>query len=181
MANPQPKFPYHKIGMALDPNADAHEIIPGIWLGNERSSQDTVFLQGNRITVVFNCTKTSPFHPAIPVQYRLPIDDNLREEEIRNLELWSMEVAHKLMREYLAGNRILVHCFAGMQRSAATVAIFLIAFKRMRAEEAMAFVKERRPIAFHGGANFGRAIAHFEQKFHDEYLPAILHRKAKLD
>ena len=168
---------------ALDPNADAHEIIHGLWLGNERSSQDTVFLKANNINVVFNCTKTSPFHPVVPIQYRLPIDDNLREEEIRNLELWSAEVAHKLMREYLAGNRILVHCFAGMQRSAAAVAIFLIAFKKMRTEEAMAFIKSRRPIAFHGGANFGRAIAYFEEKYNTEYLPAITqhHRKAKQD
>jgi hypothetical protein len=167
----------------MDPNADAHEIIPGMWLGNERSSQDTVFLRAHNITVVFNCTKTSPFNPAVPTQYRLPIDDNLREEEIRNLELWSAEVAHKLMREYVAGNRILVHCFAGMQRSAAAMAIFLVAFKKMRTAEAMAFIKSRRPIAFHGGANFGRAIAYFEEKYHTEYLPAIIlnHQKAKQD
>ena len=170
--------------------ADAHEILTGLWIGNEKSSQDETFLRFNHIDVVFNCTKTLPFHYSIAHKYRLPVDDNLREEEIRNMELWSFDIAYKIMHEYLAGNRILVHCHAGMQRSAAAVAIFLIAFKRMRADEAMLFIKQRRPIAFHGGANFERAIRTFEQKYLNEYLPVIdssgaaassTHQKAKLD
>jgi len=159
--------------MAANPNADAHEILPGLWLGNERSSQNDAFLRGNNIGVIFNCTKTLPFNPIVPTKYHIPVDDNLQEDEIRNMELWSTDIAHKIMSEYITGNRILVHCFAGMQRSAAAVAIFLIAFKGMRAAEAIAFIKERRPIAFHGGANFGRAIENFERIFTREYVPTI--------
>jgi protein-tyrosine phosphatase len=109
----------------------------------------------------------------IPNKYRVPVDDNLQEEEIRNLELWAPEIAYKMIKEYAAGNRILVHCHAGMQRSAASVAIFLIAYKKVKADEAIAFIKSRRPVAFMGGANFGRAIKSFEQKFLNEYLPVI--------
>ena len=159
--------------MAANPSADAHEILPGLWLGNERASQNDAFLRGNHIDVIFNCTKTLPFNPIVPTKYRIPVDDNLQEEEIGNMELWSCDIAHKIMSEYITGNRILIHCFAGMQRSAAAVAIFLIAFKRMRTEEAIHFIKERRPIAFHGGANFGRAIEGFERIFFREYLPKI--------
>jgi hypothetical protein len=159
--------------MSVLSDADAHEIITGLWIGNERSSQNETFLRSHHIDVVFNCTKTLPFHNLIAHKYRLPVDDNLREEEIRNMELWSSDVAYKMMHEYLAGNRILVHCHAGMQRSAAAVAIFLIAFKRMRADEAMVFIKQKRPIAFHGGANFERAIRYFENVFLNKYLPVI--------
>lgn len=159
--------------MAVNPQADAHEIIPRLWIGNLKSSQDETFIRVNHIDTVFNCTKTLPYHMDIPNKYRVPVDDNLQEEEIRNLELWAPEIAYKMIKEYAAGNRILVHCHAGMQRSAASVAIFLIAYKKVKADEAIAFIKSRRPVAFMGGANFGRAIKSFEQKFLNEYLPVI--------
>lgn len=188
--------------MAVNPQADAHEIIPRLWIGNQKSSQDETFIRVNHIDTVFNCTKTLPYHMDIPNKYRVPVDDNLQEEEIRNLELWAPEIAFKMIKEYNSGNRILVHCHAGMQRSAASVAIFLIAYKKLKAEEAVAFIKSRRPVAFMGGANFGRAIKSFELKFHNEFLPVIdghtpsiransqltavnypvlIHQKAKLD
>ena len=170
--------------------ANAHEIIPRLWIGNLHASQSTQFIRSNNITTVFNCTKTLPYHPDIPNKYRVPVDDNLQEEEIRNMELWSAEIALKMIKEYNAGNTILVHCHAGMQRSCASVAFFLIASKKMKSNEAIDFIKSKRPIAFHGGANFGRAIKSFEKKFHNEILPVIdgftssiraTHQKAKLD
>jgi hypothetical protein len=153
--------------------ANAHEIIPRLWIGNLHASQSTQFIRSNNINTVFNCTKTLPYHPDIPNKYRVPVDDNLQEAEIRNMELWSGEIALKLIKEYQANNTILVHCHAGMQRSCASVAFFLIAYKKMKADEAIKFIKSKRPIAFHGGANFGRAINFFANKFHNEILPDI--------
>jgi atypical dual specificity phosphatase len=153
--------------------ANAHEIIPRLWIGNLHASQSTEFIRSNNINTVFNCTKTLPYHPDIPNKYRVPVDDNLQEAEIRNMELWSSEIALKLIREYQNNSTILVHCHAGMQRSCASVAFFLIAYKKMKAEEAIQFIKSKRPIAFHGGANFGRAIKFFSNKFHNEIRPVV--------
>ncbi len=152
---------------------DANEIIPRLWLGNVRASKDENFIRIKNIQVVFNCTKNLEFSPIIPIKYRIPVDDDLTENEIRNMELWSNEIAFKIMSEYLDGKTILVHCFAGMQRSAASVAFFLIAFLRMRALEAMKMIKEKRPIAFSPRANFGRAIDYFDRRFHSEILPEV--------
>jgi dual specificity phosphatase 12 len=152
---------------------NADEIIPRLWLGNSRAAKDEDFIRSKNIQVVFNCTKNLPFSPIIPIKYRIYIDDNLEEEEIRNMELWSNEIAYKIMSEYIDGKTILVHCFAGMQRSAASVAFFLIAFLRMRALDAMKMIKEKRPIAFSPRANFGRSIDYFDRKFHGEILPEV--------
>ena len=151
----------------------ANEIIPNLWLGNARASMSEQFIAEKGIQVVFNCTKNLPFSPMIPIKYRIPVDDNLEEEEIRNMELWSSEIAFKIMAEYKKGRHILVHCMAGMQRSAASVAFMLIAYKKMRALEAMKFIKEKRRIAFHPRANFGRAIDYFDRRFHGEILPEV--------
>ena len=152
---------------------DAHLILPRLWLGNARASTNEQFIKENNITVVFNCTKDLPFSPIIPVQYRIPVDDNLEEQEIRNMELWSQEIAYKMIGEYINGKTILVHCMAGIQRSATSVAFFLIAYNQLRALDAMRFIKIKRNIAFSPRANFGRSIDYFDRKFHGEILPQL--------
>jgi predicted ATP-dependent Lon-type protease len=152
---------------------DADEIIPRIWLGNVRSSVDENFIRSENIQVVFNCTKDLPFSYGIPVKYRVPVDDNLQEEEIRNMELWSAEIAQKLLKEYNSGRTILVHCYAGMQRSAACVAFLLIALYGKHAQDTMAFIQERRSVAFTPRANFERSIQYFDIMWHQRILPTI--------
>lgn len=151
----------------------ANEILPGLWLGNRQASVDEEFLKANRIQVVFNCTKDLPFSPIIPHQYRVPVHDNLEEEEIHNMERWSKEIIYHLMREYKSGKAILVHCMAGVQRSAAVVAMALIAFLNIHALDAYQYIKERRSIAFHPRANFGRAIDYFDRMYHGEIIPEL--------
>jgi protein-tyrosine phosphatase len=142
---------------------NAHEIIPRLWLGNFAASQDEIFLKQKGIDTVFNCTKDLAFHPSIRRRYRVPVDDNLKQEEIRNLELWAYEIVYKLQQEYKEGHGILVHCAAGMQRSPAVIAMFLIAIAGMKSEQAMPFIQSKRPIAFFPSANFGPAIKGFEE------------------
>lgn len=155
------------------PSEIAHEIIPNLWLGNVKASMDEDFIKKNRIEVVFNCTKNLPFSPIIPIKYRIPVDDNLEEDEIRNMELWSNEIAFRIIAEYKQGRPILVHCMAGMQRSAAAVAMMLIAFLQIHSFDAMKLIKDRRQIAFHPRANFGRSIDCFDRRFHEEILPEM--------
>ena len=155
----------------IDANNDADEIIPRLYLGNVRASKDEHFLRSKNIQVVFNCTKNLEFSPIIPTKFRIPLDDNLEEVEIRNMELYSSEIAFRILAEYISGKTILVHCMAGMQRSAASVAMFLIAYQQIHAEQAITYIKQKRPIAFLHSVNFGRAIHYFDKKFFDEILP----------
>ena len=146
----------------LPPFNQADMIVPRIWLGNKHASMDEKFLRQHGIQTVFNCTKDLPFHHTMRRRYRVPVDDNLEEEEIRNMELWSFEIIYKLLLEYKEGNTILVHCAAGIQRSAAVVAMFLMVLTGMKHEDAMRYIKDKRPIAFHNSAHFLRSIQGFE-------------------
>jgi len=152
----------------------ANEIIDRLWLGDAHASVDETFLQGHHIDVVMNCTKELPFsHLTNIVQYRVPLDDNLEEVEIRNAGLWSSEIVFTLMKHYKKGDRILVHCFAGRQRSAASVAMFLILLKGFTTNEAISFIRQKREIAFFPSPNFERSIRVFEERYQREILPAI--------
>lgn len=157
------------------PEVDADEIIPRLWIGNWRVAQNADWLRTNRITTVFNCTKQVPFHESIPYQYRVPVDDNLQPAEIKNMEAWAPEIAYKIHREYAAGRRILVHCHAGMQRSATAVAFFLLVFTGRPLIQIMYMIQSRRPITFRPSPNFAPALRAFEEQVMTELLP---HRPA---
>ena len=163
----------HQSVHPMDTVEDATEILPNLWLGNVRASMDEDFIRAKKIQVVFNCTKNLPFCHLIPIKYRVPVDDNLEEDEIRNMQLWSSEITFKMLAEYMSGKAILVHCMAGMQRSAASLAMMLIAYKRIRAHDAMKLIKDRRTIAFFPSPNFLRSIQYFDGLFHDEIAPKM--------
>ena len=154
---------------------DAHEIIPGIWLGNRKAALDTKWLSQNKINIVFNATKDIPFVPTIEKQYRIPVDDNLQPEEIRNMTLWCHEAVYKVIKEHNSGKPILIHCMAGMQRSAAIVAMTLIATRGYTAEQAITYIQGIRPIAFRPGVNFRDSIVSFYQSYQTDILPKLLH------
>lgn len=165
-------FGKQTIGGFSNVNA-ADEILPGLWLGNRTAALDERWLGEKGIKSVFNCTKDIPFAPSIQRRYRVPVDDNLQPVEIRNLELWSYEVVLKITREYQTGQPMLVHCAAGMQRSAACVAMFLIASKGYTPEEAVAFIQSHRHIAFRPFVNFLPSIQSFHKSFHKEVAPQL--------
>lgn len=139
----------------------ADEILPGLWLGSIKAASNTHWLAEKGIKCIFNCTKDIIFQPTNARRYRVPVDDNLEPQEIRNLELWSYEIVYKMTHEYQTGEPMLVHCAAGMQRSAACVALFLIATRNMRPDQAIQYIQERRPVAFRPSVNFGPAIEGF--------------------
>lgn len=161
------------MSLGLPPSNNADQIIPNVWLGNLRAALDEQFLKNAGIQVVFNCTKDAPFHPSIRRRYRIPVDDNLQEQEIRNLELWSYEIVYKLLTEYKQGRPIFIHCHAGMQRSPAVTAMFLMVLYTMSANQAKAYIKQRRPIVFFPSANFEKAIRGFESSLTKKLFEGI--------
>ncbi len=155
-------------------NDIANEIIPRLWLGNRSAALSEDWLREHGITVVFNASKDIPFANVARHQYRIPVDDSLEEEDIHNMAMWAPEIIYNVLKHYYAGDTILVHCFAGMQRSAAIVVMTLIAMKQIPAEQAIAFTRQRRAIAFHTGVNFERSIKAFERYYNSELKPHLL-------
>lgn len=153
---------------------DADEIIPGVWIGRWQPSQNEQWLREHGILSVFNCTKDLPFHDSVPFQYRVPVDDNLQPREIQNMEAWAPEIAYKILREYRAGRGILIHCYAGMQRSTTACAFFLMVLTGKSLIEVMYMIANRRPVAFHPKPNFAEALRGFETIVRTQIRPQFL-------
>ena len=152
---------------------NADEIIPRVWLGNRYAALDRDWLEENEIDTVFNLSKDIPFHESIKNRYRVPVEDNLKADEINNMTRWSPEIAYKILREYKKGKRILVHCAAGMQRSAAAMTFFLITLTGERASKLMSAIRRIRPIAFVPGVNFRQSINYYDNLYHEDMLACI--------
>jgi len=101
-----------------------HEIVPGLWLGDYSVSQSRTFHKQIGIGSVYNITKTIPFLKKSNQKHiRVPVDDNLKREEIVNLGNWGFETIVRIDKDIRNGKQVLVHCHAGRQRSAAIVAM----------------------------------------------------------
>lgn len=67
----------------------------------------------------------------------------------------------------------MIHCHAGMQRSPAITAMFLMALYRMSADQSKAYIRNKRPIVFLPSANFEKAIRGFERSLTKNLMEGI--------
>lgn len=141
---------------------NANLIMPNLWLGNMFAAHDEYFIKSNNINLVINCSKDIE----IPEWYerhgvaaiRLAIND--ANTDVDNHKLDSniddlVNVIHEYRKE---GKNVLVHCYAGMQRSATVVGSYLIKRYDHRPEHAIFYVRHKRPIAFTPKPTFGGFI-----------------------
>ena len=144
-------------------------IIDRLYIGNINDAQNYNFISQNGINVIVNCSKDIPTYfqsnPEINY-YRLPIDDNLEQSELNLFDHYARYLLPRIYQEYMNGKTILIHCFAGMQRSAAFALLFLIYlykknnFITMCVKDAQFLLTSRRPLVFNYGIymNFERPV-----------------------
>jgi len=131
------------------------KIISKLYLGNFQAAKDPEFFKDKKIKAVLNCTKDIPNHFASKkdIEYmRIPVDDSLRQTDIEKMHKFMpaiVEFIHKHI--VLQGDNLLVHCYAGRQRSAISVAAFLVGKMGLSPADACKYIMDKRKEAFHFG------------------------------
>lgn len=164
-----------------------NEIIPNLYLGSIESSQNFNFIQDNNISIIINCSKDivdsfslnllKPIEEApIDVQnwlyknsfyikyYRIPVDDNGKEQEIENFYEYAIKLLYIINNEYKKGKKILVHCLAGNQRSAAFICAIIMLYKNISLTDGIKLLLEKKPNVFFFGSkiNFIKSLVKIE-------------------
>lgn len=137
----------------------AQQIIPGLWIGSSADSRNRRFMEENGIGLVVNATKTIPFSFRDRLGYRIPVDDH-PDENTTMLEYFP--ISSRIIDETLkSGIGVLVHCYAGIQRSCAVVAAYLIYKYKLTARQAINEIKHRKHEAFEPDATFRQALTEY--------------------
>lgn len=112
---------------------------------------------------IVNCTRHIPSIPTIETT-RIAVHDD-PEESINLLnDVDKTHVLEKIHNARLKGRNVLVHCHAGMQRSCAIVAMYLMKYYSMTPEDVFRFLPTKRTIAFLPHPTFRKAIYDFYDK-----------------
>jgi len=144
------------------------EIIPHLWLGDATMAKSIPFIQDN-IDLVINCSNDLPFYceqiPSRPIRtYRVPIDDDLTEQSIESMRDHLPRVTALIYRALFEKHqRVLVHCYAGIQRSATVIAAYLMRYHELPLTDVIVLLKSKRIIVFTPQNNFYHALESYER------------------
>ncbi|KAM9331791.1 dual specificity protein phosphatase 10 [Pholidichthys leucotaenia] len=146
-------------------------ILPFLFLGNERDAQDLDLLLRLNIGYVVNVTTHLPlYHASSGLRYkRLPATDNSKQ----NLRQYFEEVFEFIEEAYQSGRGVLVHCQAGVSRSATIVIAYLMKHTLMTMTDAYKYVRSRRPVVS-PNLNFMGQLLEFERDLNSGVTPRIL-------
>lgn len=100
------------------------EITPRIYLGSLEAAVDNDLLFKLGITHIINAAKDAVYHSGSVAQIRLDLDDIPQENLFRVLEPSRMVINRILLTD--PDYKILVHCMAGVSRSASVVIYYLM-------------------------------------------------------
>jgi hypothetical protein len=136
----------------------AVEILPGLWLGSFVDAQDAKY-KG-----IMNCTKDIPFPPrhAGRAVRRVAVDDDLSATEIGRMGARLPSAVRELDGLCRTKPCVLVHCFAGVQRSPCVVCAYLMWKFELTLRQAVRVLKTLKPDVFSPSMNFYRALKTFE-------------------
>lgn len=160
------------------PLAKYDKIMDRLYLGNFQAAKDRDFFKTKKITAVLNCTKDIPNHFAHnkDIEYmRIPVEDSLKDKDFDLMHQYLpciVEFIHKHVN--IGKNNILVHCWAGRQRSSISVAAYLVAKYDMTPHDACKYVLDKRPESFHHGVSLN-----FDGSLLKYYKDLKKHKKTK--
>ncbi|KAJ8338034.1 hypothetical protein SKAU_G00370000 [Synaphobranchus kaupii] len=153
-------------------NAVLSPILPFLFLGNERDAQDLELLLRLNISFVVNVTTHLPlYHLATGLVHykRLPATDSSKQ----NLRQYFEEVFEFIEEAHQSGRGVLVHCQAGVSRSATIVIAYLMKHTLMTMTDAYKYVRSRRPVVS-PNLNFMGQLLEFERDLNSGVTPRIL-------
>lgn len=90
------------------------------------------------------------------------------------LSLYFDRCSDKIHQVHLRGGRTLVHCVAGVSRSASLCMAYLMKYHRMNLEQAYHHVKKRRPVIRPNGG-FWRQLIEYEKRIFGRNTVKMVH------
>ncbi|OQR74975.1 WD repeat-containing protein 46-like [Tropilaelaps mercedesae] len=141
---------------------DPVEILPHLYLGSEYHASNKATLQRLKITALLNVSHNCPNHFEDLFRYMaIPVEDSTSED----IGVWFRRAIEFINDVKASGGKVLVHCHAGISRSATICMAYLMATLRLRMEDAYEHVKSRRKIISPNFSFMGQLLSFESQVF----------------
>ncbi|XP_030336775.1 dual specificity protein phosphatase 16 [Strigops habroptila] len=140
-------------------------ILPHLYLGCQRDVLNKELMQQNDICYVLNASNTCPKPDFIPESHflRVPVNDSFCEKILP----WLDKSVDFIEKAKASNGHVLVHCLAGISRSATIAIAYIMKRMDMSLDEAYRFVKEKRPT-ISPNFNFLGQLLDFEKKIKNQ-------------
>eukprot|EP00826_Nyctotherus_ovalis_P021761 TRINITY_DN1708_c0_g1_i17.p1 TRINITY_DN1708_c0_g1~~TRINITY_DN1708_c0_g1_i17.p1 ORF type:complete len:159 (-),score=40.40 TRINITY_DN1708_c0_g1_i17:146-622(-) len=120
-----------------------HEIMPNLYIGNASDAKNKDLLKKSGIEGIVIAAKE--IYPAYPSEFtykRFNIADTCTE----NIKMYFNE-SNTFVKKFLSqGKGVLIHCAAGVSRSATLMLAYVMAVKKMKFKEALVFMQKKHPV-----------------------------------
>jgi hypothetical protein len=136
MVDPHTK--HHLKNMGIPPIS---KITDRIYLGSIEGTDPSI-LKKYGITHIINAAKDATYTTTLP-RVNLRLDDVPQENLFRVLEPSKITIRRILEK---SDNRVLIHCMAGVSRSASVLIYFLMKERGLGYDQALDFLRQSRPI-----------------------------------
>ena len=145
-----------------------NEIITNLWVGDYKSALNKEFLIKNNIKLIINCSKILDFTDLDNItKIRLSINDDRKQSSNQKMIELFPNVYNTIDNNLSNNKGVLVHCKAGMQRSATIVALYLMKKFNMNFDKVKQIIRNKRQIVFRPFTNFIEPILYFQNKFNN--------------
>ncbi|KAB1251601.1 Dual specificity protein phosphatase 8 [Camelus dromedarius] len=135
MSISQPCLPVPSVGLT--------RILPHLYLGSQKDVLNKDLMTQNGISYVLNASSSCPKPDFICESrfLRIPINDNYCDK----LLPWLDKSIEFIDKAKLSSCQVIVHCLAGISRSATIAIAYIMKTMGMSSDDAYRFVKDRRP------------------------------------
>lgn len=122
------------------------QVYENLWIGPANVAREKDFLLDTNITVIVNCAEEESInrYPLLSSLFtvHVPLIDD-EEPHAREMILKGAEFIQIYLQQ---GKNLLVHCKAGISRSATVILAWMIIYKNIPFDTAYRFLQEKRPI-----------------------------------
>lgn len=133
------------------------EVIDNLFVGSASSVSSII-----HFSLVVNCTRDIRFPKYETKCIRVPVDDSPDNTNLFIEYIQGHQVLEQIHEALTNNRRVLVHCYAGINRSCSVVACYLMKYRNMTANEAVRFLQTKHFDAFYGVKDIP-IVSSFEQ------------------